>query len=119
MGYESIVVAHRAGRKRWNGGGKVGVLTHGKAGLTGDTQPHPTTKPLPLMRELVELFTDPGETICDPYAGSGSTGVAAGMLGRHFIGWEVDAEYHAIAMRRLRGEEARPDERQPSLFGGS
>ena len=116
MGYESIVVGHRPGRKRWNGGGKVGVFTHPPV-RTADGSFHPTTKPLPLMRELVELFTDEDELICDPFAGSGSTGVAACMLGRSFVGWELSEEYAEIARRRLRGDEAKPDPRQPSLFG--
>lgn len=117
VGYESIVVAHRTGRKRWNGGGRVGVFTHGRErGPNGEGAPHPTTKPLPLMRELVELFTDEGETIVDPFAGSGSTGVACRMLGRHFIGWEIDREYAAIARRRLAGDEAKPSALQPSLW---
>lgn len=114
MGYESIVVAHRAGRKRWNGGGKCGVFSYNKT--DGSNHPHPTTKPLPLMLELVRLFSDPGETILDPFAGSGSTGVACGQLGRDFIGWELDENYHAIAERRLRGEGGRINPAQPDLF---
>jgi DNA modification methylase len=121
QGYESIVVFHRGGRKRWNGGGRVGVFTHNKnAGRPNATPaPHPTTKPLSLMRELVELFSDPGELVLDPFAGSGSTGVACRQLGRRFIGWEVSPEYHAVATRRLVGDEARPTAAQPSLFGGA
>lgn len=118
MGYESIVVVHRPGRKRWNGGGQHGVFTECKnAGRpSGEPAPHPTTKPLPLMRELVSLFSDPGETVLDPFAGSGSTGVACNQLSRNFIGWELNAEYHAIATRRLNGDEAKPNPAQPSLF---
>lgn len=120
MGYESIVVAHPRGRKRWNGGGRTGVFVENKGAgrAPGSSAPHPTTKPLPLMRELVSLFSDPGETILDPFAGSGSTGVACNQLGRNFIGWELDANYHAIALRRLNGLEAKPRPEQPSLFGG-
>jgi DNA modification methylase len=123
MGYESIVVAHRQGRKRWNGGGRVGVFVHNKSAgrPAGEKAPHPTTKPLPLMRELVDLFTDTGDLIVDPYAGSGTTGVACRQLGRSFLGWELDAGYAEIARRRLAGEEAKPNAAQPSLFdiGGS
>jgi len=117
VGYESIVVAHRPGRKRWNGGGRVGVFSHTRErGPNGTGAPHPTTKPLPLMRELVELFTEPGEVVLDPFAGSGSTGVACRELGRSFVGWEVDPTYAAIARRRIAGDEARPRPEQPSLF---
>jgi site-specific DNA-methyltransferase (adenine-specific) len=121
MGYESIVVCHRKGRKRWNGGGRLGVFEFNKNGGKGnsDPAPHPTTKPLPLMRELVSLFSDPDELILDPFAGSGSTGVACRQLGRRFIGWELNRDYFDIACRRLRGEEAKPNPAQPSLFGGA
>ena len=120
VGYESIVVAHRCGRKRWNGGGRTGVFEFNKfegSKLAGKS-PHPTTKPRLLMRELVSLFSDPGEIILDPFAGSGSTGVACGQLGRRFLGWEINQEYFDIACRRLNGEEAKPNHAQPSLFGG-
>jgi site-specific DNA-methyltransferase (adenine-specific) len=118
MGYESIVIAHRSGRKRWNGGGKCGVFKHNEHHMTsgGLESPHPTTKPLALMSELVDLFSEPGETVLDPFAGSGSTGVACNRLGRNFIGWELDANYHAIATRRFNGDEAKPRIEQPGLF---
>lgn len=112
--FESFILAHAPGRKRWNGGGKRNVYTHTRA---PGGAPHPTTKPLSLMRELVEDFTDEGDTILDPFAGSGTTGIACNQLGRNFIGWERDANYYAIATRRLRGDEAKPREAQPSLFG--
>ena len=103
MGYESIVTAHAPGRSRWNGGGRCGVYTflrnaHGP----GEASPHPTMKPLDLMKALVRDFTDPGELICDPFAGSGTTGVACKRLGRRFVGWEREPKYHAIAERRIR-----------------
>jgi len=59
-------------------------------------------KPPALMESLVRDFTDPGELICDPFAGSGTTGVACLRLGRRFIGWERDPKYHAVAVKRLR-----------------
>jgi len=115
MGYESIVVAHPKGRKKWSGGGRTGVFTFNKNGL--GAAPHPTTKPLPLMRELIELFTNDGDLVLDPFSGSGSTGVAALQLGRRFIGWELDSSYHEIATRRLNGERAILNAAQPELFG--
>lgn len=124
-GYESIVICHSPGRSRWNGGGRLGVFTYAK-NVTGSREknPHPTTKPTALMLELVELFTDLGETILDPFCGSGTTGVAAIRLGRRFIGIEKDAKYAAIARERLAAEsqglslrDARAG--QISLFGGA
>lgn len=102
VGYESIVFAHRKGRSVWNGGGRVGVFIHNKN--SGGAHEHETQKPLPLMLELVELFTDPGEVILDPYCGSGTTGVACLRLGRRFIGIEKDEKYAAIARERLEAE---------------
>lgn len=102
MGYESLVVAHAKGRCVWNGGGRVGVFTHIKN--TPGGAPHPTTKPLPLMLELVELFTDPSELVLDAFAGSGTTGVACLRLGRRFIGIEKDAKYAQVARERLEAE---------------
>ena len=69
------------------------------------------------MRDIIEDFTLPGDLVLDPFAGSGTTGVACRMLGRRFVGWELSPAYHEIACRRLRGEEAVPSAAQPSLFG--
>ncbi|MBA2720772.1 MAG: site-specific DNA-methyltransferase [Chloroflexi bacterium] len=80
-----------------------------------DTRAHPTAKPLELMRQIVADFSDPDDLVLDPFAGSGSTGVACRMLGRRFIGWELDSNYHAVATRRLSGDEAVPRDCQPSL----
>lgn len=116
MGYETIVIAHPRGRKRWNGGGRVAVFTHNKSSGRGPN-PHPTTKPLSLMCELVDLFSDPGELVCDPYAGSGTTGVACRMLGRRFLGWEQDVAMAEIARRRIAGDRAVPVDGQMEMFG--
>jgi site-specific DNA-methyltransferase (adenine-specific) len=101
MGYESMVCAHSAGRSRWNGGGRVGVYVENKNRSDLQRSGHPTQKPLALMEALVRDFTDPGELICDPFAGSGTTGVACKRLGRRFVGWERDPKYHAIAVKRI------------------
>lgn len=66
-----------------------------------DGNPHPTVKPLALMRWLVRLVAEPGGLVLDPFAGSGSTGVACVQEGRRFVGIEREAEYLAIAERRL------------------
>ena len=65
---------------------------------------HPTVKPIALMGYLVNLVTPPGGVVLDPFAGSGSTGVAALRLGFDFIGIEQSEEYAKIAERRLRGD---------------
>jgi site-specific DNA-methyltransferase (adenine-specific) len=62
---------------------------------------HPTQKPLKLMSRIIEKFTDEGDTILDPFMGSGTTGVACMNLNRKFIGMEIDAEYFKIAEKRI------------------
>ncbi len=124
MGYETIVFCHAPGRSKWHGGGRSSVFVHNKNDLIlGAANSHPTQKPSSLMTELVSLFTDPGETVLDAFAGSGTTGVAAIRLGRRFIGIEKDPRYFELACERLRAEEqgttlqaARAG--QVSLFGG-
>jgi site-specific DNA-methyltransferase (adenine-specific) len=66
---------------------------------------HPTQKPLAVLLPLVETFCPQGKTVLDPFAGSGSTLMAAKSLGRTYIGIELDAKYHGIAKRRLEGNE--------------
>jgi site-specific DNA-methyltransferase (adenine-specific) len=99
IGYESIVACHSPGRSTWNGGGSHGVFIVNKGGdaRTG----HQTQKPLALMETLVRLFSDPQAVILDPFAGSGTTGVAAVRLGRRFIGWEMNVIYADTARHRL------------------
>jgi tRNA/tmRNA/rRNA uracil-C5-methylase (TrmA/RlmC/RlmD family) len=58
-----------------------------------------------LVAELVELFTDPGDVVLDPFCGSGTTGVACLRAGRRFIGFEVDPLWATISSARLMAEE--------------
>jgi site-specific DNA-methyltransferase (adenine-specific) len=102
-GWDGICYLHntRAGRKQWNGGGEHGnwigpVVTDGL---------HPTGKPLPMVIDWVRLFTDEGETILDPFAGSGTTLVAAKLNGRKAIGIEISEQYCEVAAKRLRETE--------------
>lgn len=98
QGWEAVAILHAgvSGRMKWNGGGLPAVWTHCKvAGL------HPTGKPEPLLLDWVQMFTDPGETILDPFAGSGTTLVAAKRLGRKVIGIELNEAYCEVAAKRL------------------
>ena len=63
--------------------------------------PHPTVKPLELMRWLVRLLCPPGGVVLDPFTGSGSTGAAAMVEGRDFLGIEFEAPYLEIARARI------------------
>ncbi len=62
---------------------------------------HPTQKPVRSLKPVIEAFTEPGDIVLDPFAGSGSTLLAAKILGRRYIGIELDAEYVKTAKRRL------------------
>jgi site-specific DNA-methyltransferase (adenine-specific) len=62
---------------------------------------HPSCKPIELMAWLIALVTRPGDLVLDPYSGSGSTLIAAELLERRWVGAEMEAESHAIALARL------------------
>jgi site-specific DNA-methyltransferase (adenine-specific) len=77
-------------------------LKHGRSGTDRAARNHhPTVKPVELMRWLVRLVTPPGGTCLDPFLGSGTTGMACVYEQREFIGIEREAEYVAIAGRRI------------------
>lgn len=82
------------------------------ASYTGDVfTGHKSQKPIKLMIELVLKFTDSGDTILDPFMGSGTTGVACVQTGRKFIGIEIDEGYYNIAKDRI--AEAQMQRRLP------
>ena len=115
MGYETLVFFHQTGRCKWNGSGRSGVFfSRPRTGAWVSI--HPTQKPLDLMLELVELFTDPGELIIDPFAGVATTGVAAVRLGRRFLGCELDAHWAEVGRERLAAEQL--DSSLPALRRG-
>ena len=62
---------------------------------------HPAPFPEILIKRIVKLFTFIGESILDPFMGSGTTGVACKELGRNFIGIEINKEYCDIASKRI------------------
>lgn len=62
---------------------------------------HPTKKPVQLMQQLIKLVTIENQIVLDPFMGSGSTGVAAQTLERHFIGYETNNAYFTIASDRI------------------
>lgn len=63
---------------------------------------HPTQKPLAILAPLIAYSVPPGGVVIDPFMGSGSTGIAARQLGRHFIGCEDDPACMAMRVERLR-----------------
>lgn len=73
-----------------------------------DGKQHPTQKPVELMRWCLGFLKE-ASTILDPFMGSGTTGVAAVMEGRAFIGIEIDERYFNIAVERIRKAHEQPD----------
>jgi site-specific DNA-methyltransferase (adenine-specific) len=76
----------------------IGDVIHWK--YTGNRL-HPTQKPLCVLSPLIEAFSQPNATVLDPFAGSGSSLLAAKLLGRNYLGVELDPAYHAVASQRL------------------
>ena len=62
---------------------------------------HPSVKPTDLMERLVEMFSTEGQTVLDPFTGSGTTGIACARTGRRFVGFEIDRGYLDLATRRI------------------
>ena len=71
---------------------------------------HPTQKPLGVLARLIQASTKPGEWILDPFSGSGTTGIAANLLGRRYLGLELEDDFLAMSMARrmeIENEEIR------------
>lgn len=98
QGWEAIGYMHRADvRPAWSGGGRAANFVMPNAQNHG----HPTTKPLDMVRQFVQWFTEPGDTILDPFAGSGTTLRAAIDEGRRAIGVELYEPYCELIAKRL------------------
>lgn len=109
QGWETIAFLHKTDvRPAWNGGGRSSVWYLSADGNQG----HPTAKPLVMVREWVRLFTNPGDTVLDPFLGSGTTLRAAKDEGRKGVGIELDEAYCRLAAGRM-GQDAL------DLFGGA
>ncbi len=116
------------GRKSWNGPGNLLAYRHEEADappldelthkcLRGDNK-HKTEKPLDQMLDLVEFFSDEGEIVFDPCSGSGSTALACAILGRNFVGCELDEAWATASTERVRfyQEEGKLSDRDAERF---
>jgi site-specific DNA-methyltransferase (adenine-specific) len=98
-----ITVARTAKQVRWGtlpGGYIAGEGWNDKARMGG--------KPSALMRALVSDYSRPGDLVCDPFMGAGTTGVACVQTGRRFVGIEIDKDAFGTACRRISEELKRP-----------
>lgn len=109
VGYEPFITTW-AGRgvARWNAGGKRGIYRH-NVNPPDRHGEHPTEKPWRLFVEILFDFTARGDTVLDPFMGSGTTGVACIKTGRKFIGIEQDERFFDVAVERITDAHNRPD----------
>ena len=98
--YEFVMVAHRKGGKLAWADDSVAVPNIVRDAPVPNTL-HPTTKPIALVQRFVTWHTQPGDTVLDPFAGSGTSLVAAKDLGRRAIGVELDERHCETAALRL------------------
>lgn len=77
--------------------------------ICGETTGYPTQKPLSLLTRIIELTTDPGDLVLDPFCGSGTTLVAAARLGRRWVGIDKSEVAYRIASERLSKEQSLQD----------
>jgi site-specific DNA-methyltransferase (adenine-specific) len=104
-----------AGLLRIREDGSIGENPYaGKSGTAKNF--HPTVKPTALMQYLIRLVTPENGTVLDPFAGSGSTGKAAILEGKSFIGIELTAEYLPIIEGRLKHAYLTLDDKEDDLF---
>ena len=86
-------------RNPLNGKREASVI---KQGISSQfLQIHPNRKPVDLVAYLIEKLSQPGQTILDPFMGSGTTGLACLMTGRKFIGIEKDPQYFKLSQKRI------------------
>ena len=74
-------------------------------GISKEKCGHPSQKPLDLITKLVACASDPGDLVLDPFLGSGTSAVAAKVLGRRWLGIELNPDYVAVAEQRLAAAE--------------
>ncbi len=111
QGFECFVCSWSGtGFAKWNAGGKRGVYKH-TVNPPDRQGEHPTEKPWRLFNDILQDFTNTGQTILDPFMGSGTTLVSCEKLGRKGTGIELDPDYFEIACKRV--DEAT---RQQDLF---
>ncbi len=94
LAWTSFTSATRLKKHRWNG-----MLQEDMSNK--EYRFHPTQKPLPLFKWILNNYSKTGEIVYDPFLGSGTTALACKDLGRRFIGSEISKEYCAIAESRL------------------
>lgn len=99
---EIAMVLYRDKLPKFNNDGKM-IFNWMKYPRDGKEIPsiHPTQKPVKLLKTLIRIFTDPGDTVIDPCAGSGSTLRACAEINRNCYGFEVDKKFYKLAKEKM------------------
>ena len=99
---EACVFAIKAGKRhRWNAGGATPSVIRCSPAAGDEKTAHPTQKPIEIVRKLIGFCSDPGDLILDPFAGSGSTAVAAVLDGRRCLTAELSEAFAEIAIGQI------------------
>lgn len=98
---EHAVVLYRDKLPKFNNNGKM--IFNWMEWIRDNKTPkiHPTQKPIPVLKRLIEIFTDEGDVVIDPVAGSGTTLKAAAEMNRHAYGFEVDKKFYNKAQNEM------------------
>jgi site-specific DNA-methyltransferase (adenine-specific) len=97
-GYEMILMMAKRPVKTINDPGQSNII---RGGMKSGGRRHPTEKPVNLMKTLIQNSSVEGDTVLDPFCGSGSTLVACVVIGRSYIGVEIDPDHFQTAVDRL------------------
>jgi site-specific DNA-methyltransferase (adenine-specific) len=98
---EHAVVLYRDKLPKFNNNGKM-IFNWMEWVRDNDTPKiHPTQKPIPLLKKLIGIFTDEGDVVIDPVAGSGTTLKAAAEMNRHAYGFEIDKKFYKLAQDKM------------------
>lgn len=122
VGWEGVAFLHRkGGRMSWNGGGHHAVYTCPIAHQDYRISDNPTSKPIPLIAQLMQQFSKTGDLVVDPFMGSGTTLAVASLLGRRAVGIDRDERQCAALVRWLERPVSKRAARQligeqPTLF---
>jgi site-specific DNA-methyltransferase (adenine-specific) len=95
------------------------AFSHIRSGSQTEEYLHPTQKPILLLNHLLEMYSNPGDTVLDMFMGSGTTGEAALMLNRNFIGIEREKKFFDIACKRLEEAQRQKALCKPQIEGDS
>ena len=107
---EYAIVLYRNKLPKFNNNGKMQFNWMTWERDTRSPKLHPTQKPVKLLEKLIELFTDEGDVIIDPCAGSGSTLIASRNLRRKSYGFEIEKEFYKKAYAWINGTETQEEE---------